>query len=498
LRSPTQFALRAAIFCHRWLGFVLCPFVIFWFASGIVMMYWGFPEVSQDERFARTDTIDPSAIRVSPEAAYGKLGWAGSPENAEISALNGRPVYRFRNGNEHGIVFADTGDLLGLVTPEFALREAAYWTGHAAEQVRFEGAMREPDQWTVSGEFRALRPLFKFAWPDGEEVYVSGRNGEVVQRTTRKTRLAAYFGAIPHWLYWTPLRKDGRQWYRVVVGCSSALVCVGLLGLLVGAWMYSPTARYRFRGTRSSIPYEGQKRWHMILGLVFGLLICTWAFSGLLSMEPFEWLSGNLELAGKVDAALRGGALQLEEFTAKLPAEALKQAGIEAKRAELVSFDGRPYYLVRSSARVSRIVPVQGGAIDQFDQAVIFRIARDVSQPAAVEEARVVSRYDAYYLDRHGQHPLPAFLLRLNDANQSAFYIDLKTARLVEAYDRRARWNRWLYHGLHSWNLPWLYSHRPAWDGVMIVLLAGGLALGVTAVILAFQFVRRMSRSSPK
>jgi hypothetical protein len=65
----------------------------------------------------------------------------------------------------------------------------------------------------------------------------------------------------------------------------------------------------------------------------------------------------------------------------------------------------------------------------------------------------------------------------------------------VEAFDDRTRWNRWLYHGLHSWNLPWLYSHRPAWDVVMIVLLAGGLTLGVTAVVLALQLVRRMLRS---
>jgi len=99
-----------------------------------------------------------------------------------------------------------------------------------------------------------------------------------------------------------------------------------------------------------------------------------------------------------------------------------------------------------------------------FTSKLILKAVREASQPTTVEEARVVGRYDAYYLDPHGQHPLPAFLVRLNDAARSAFYVDLKTARLVEAYDRRSRWNRRLYHGLHSWNLPWLYSHRPAWD----------------------------------
>jgi len=498
VRPAAQLVLRCAIVCHRWLGVALFPFVILWFASGIVMMYWGFPEVSQRERFARAPRIEPAAIRVSPESAYRKLRWAGTPESAEIGMLDGRPVYRFRMGNHRGIVFADSGSILGEVTQDIALRLAARWTGQAAKRAQFEGAMREPDQWTVSGELRAMRPLFKFAWPDGEQVYVSAQNGEVVQYTTRETRLAAYFGAIPHWLYWTPLRKNRRQWYRVVLWSSSGLVCVGLLGLLVGAWMYSPNARYRYRGMPSYIPYEGPKRWHMISGVTFGVLICTWAFSGLLSMEPFEWLSGDQEEAGKIDAALRGGALRLEAFAAKSPVTALKQAGIEGKRIDFVSFDGLPYYLIRSSAGRSRIVPMQGEAMDQFDRGAIFRIAREACQPATVEEARVVSHYDAYYLDRHGQHPLPAFLVRLNDANRSWFYIDLKTAQLVEAYDRMSRWNRWLYHGLHSWNFPWLYNHRPAWDAMMIVLLAGGLALGVTAVVLAFQVVGRSWRSAAR
>ena len=262
--------------------------------------------------------------------------------------------------------------------------------------------------------------------------------------------------------------------------------------MLVGAWMFSPGRRYRRQGMPSSVPYSGQKRWHMILGLLFGLLSCTWAFSGLLSMEPFEWLSGNQEAASKVDAALGGGPVRFEAFAKKSPAAALEQAGVTAKRVEFVSFAGRPYYLIRISPKTSRIVPVQGAPADQFDREEILKVVRQAVQPATVEEARMVGQYDAYYLDRHAQHPLPAVFVRLNDEAQSAFYIDLKTARLVEAYDRRSRWNRWLYHGLHSWNLPWLYSHRPAWDLLLIALLAGGLALGVTGSVLAAQLIARM------
>ena len=97
--------------------------------------------------------------------------------------------------------------------------------------------------------------MFLFSWRDGEQLYVSARNGEVVQHTTRETRLAAYIGAIPHWLYWTPLRKTGRQCDLVLH--RAALVCAGLLGLLVGAWMFSPDRSYQHQGMPSRVPYMG-------------------------------------------------------------------------------------------------------------------------------------------------------------------------------------------------------------------------------------------------
>jgi hypothetical protein len=496
MRYAGQYALRFAVFCHRWLGLAVCLLFVLWFASGIVMMYWGFPEITPEQRFDKAEALPPAAIRISPAAAYRRLELPKQPDTARLAMLDGRPAYHFRTGRSQSMVYADSGDPLAAVPQDMALRIAARWAGRPAREASVEGPLRDPDQWTVSGEFRARRPLLKFSWGDGQQVYISAATGEVVQYTTRDSRLAAYFGAIPHWLYWTPLRKNGKAWNKVVIWLSGIGTCVTLLGLMAGWWMYSSTRRYRYRGQPSSIPYSGQKRWHMLFGLLFGTLACTWAFSGLLSMEPFEFLQGNYESAFKVETALRGGPLRLDAFASKQPGEALEQAGTGIKELEFGLFDGEPYYFARQSPRSSRIVPVRGHPLGQFDGARILQIVRQASQPAEVEEARVVSRYDAYYLDRRGQHPLPAFLVRLNDPADSLYYIDLQTARLVEAYDRRSRWNRWLYHGLHSWNLPWLYRHRPAWDILVMLGLLAGLSLSITAVILGFQFLRRTTRSA--
>ena len=92
-----------------------------------------------------------------------------------------------------------------------------------------------------------------------------------------------------------------------------------------------------------------------------------------------------------------------------------------------------------------------------------------------------------YYLDRHRQKPLPVILARLNDAEHTGYYIDPKTARVVGSYSSRTWMSRWLYHGLHSLDFPWLYDHRPLWDIVVISFMLGGTALCVTSLILAWR-----------
>ena len=41
----------------------------------------------------------------------------------------------------------------------------------------------------------------------------------------------AYFGAIPHWMYFTALRKHGPQWSAFVIWLRSSLGTAGVVGL---------------------------------------------------------------------------------------------------------------------------------------------------------------------------------------------------------------------------------------------------------------------------
>jgi hypothetical protein len=72
--------------------------------------------------------------------------------------------------------------------------------------------------------------------------------------------------------------------------------------------------------------------------------------------------------------------------------------------------------------------------------------------------------------------------------------VDPKTARVVQSYGSRSRWTRWLYHVLHSFDLPLLYRYRPVWDVVVLLLMLGGAWLCVTSLVIGGQRLRRKAR----
>ncbi len=401
----------------------------------MVLAYWSFPEVSESDHLDHAEPIDFSRVHLPPQDAYASLGIDSPPESVTLFMFDGRPAYHFDDELGSSLIYADTGESQHDFPPDLTRRVATAWAtltlaGQPASAPQLE-VLNDSDQWTVGGEFGRIGPLDKYSWPSGLDVYVSEVTGEVVQSTTRASRLGAYFGAIPHWLYFKPLRENGLLWSRIVVWASGIGSFASLLGLVIGVWIALPAKR---------IPYSGQKRWHTILGLIFGLFACTWAFSGMLSMEPFSFSAGPRELGSRIERALHNGGFKTME-------QALAAAPPSVK---IVDFTG----LAGNSE----------GILDAV---------RDAVAPQAVAETRVVSAYEAYYLDRNHRHPLPALFVRLNDSGNSMFYIDPATARIVEAYDSASRWNRWLYHGLHSLDLPWLYAHRPAWDIAILVLLLG-------------------------
>jgi len=377
-------------------------------------------------------------------------------------------------------------------------RVAAAWTGQPVATATKE-SVDEADQWTVGIQLRRLRPLFKYSFPDGQQVYISARDAEVKQYTSIESRFWAYLGAIPHWMYFTPLRKHAPQWSQIVIWVSGIGTLAALLGIVVAIWMLSPSKRYRHAGTPTSIPYRGWKRWHMIAGLLFGVVTVTWAFSGLLSMGPFDFVeqrTGGTKGDNRdidLSSALRGeGQFQLSSYAARTPRDAIAALGadFQAKELEFTSFAGEPVYLASGAGGATRIIPMNGEPQEEFDGQKIMELIRNAAGPN-LSELHLMEQYDAYYLDRTRRRPLPVIYAQTNDESRTRYYIDPKTARVAGNYSSRTWVNRWLYHGLHSMDFPWLYNHRPLWDIVVISLLLGGTALCITSLLLAWRVLKR-------
>ena len=484
---------RTIIFIHRWLGVALSLFFLLWFPSGIGMMYWDFPSVTAADRLERSPALDAATIRLSPQEAFDAAGLTQPPSQARLNTFDGRPVYRFRAGRGEAIVYADTGATQTEGSDDLAARVAAAWTRQPASAAVVE-TLDEADQFTVQGSFRTQRPLKKYAWPNGEHVYVSRASGELVQYTTTASRIGAYLGPIPHWIYFTPLRKRP-IWNPFIIWSSGIGTFAAILGIVIGLWMYSPSKRYRVAGAATAIPYRGQKRWHTIFGLLFGLGAVTWAFSGMLSMDPFP--AWRERPRADVPQALRGRP-PLTAFAARDPRAALAELGGQpVKELELTAVAGEPVYLATLAGGATRVVGLSGAPREAFDTQRLIDVVTKAAPPHGVADARLVDRYDMYYLDRHREKPLPVILARLNDAEQTRYYIDPKTARVAGSYSSRGWMNRWLYHGLHSLDFPWLYGYRPLWDIVVITFMIGGTALCVTSLILAWRVLGGYLGSMP-
>ncbi len=117
------------------------------------------------------------------------------------------------------MVYADDGSAVDAVDDESSIARRSHGPGGRCRR-RQRSRSRKPDQWTVGSGLRNLRPLYKYSFRDGQQVYVNGDTAEVVQYTTTSSRFWAYLGAIPHWMYFTPLRKNQPQWFSFVVWSS--------------------------------------------------------------------------------------------------------------------------------------------------------------------------------------------------------------------------------------------------------------------------------------
>ncbi len=386
---------------------------------------------------------------------------------------------------------------------------------HAAT-VRYDARLADADQWTMG--VRGLMPMHRIEVgdPDASVVYVSDLTGETVMKSTREQRVWGYLGAVLHWIYFTPLRRQSALWNEVIIWSSIAGCLLSLSGLVWGLWRVSVRGIYRLKRIRSHTPYAGWMMWHHYAGLFFGLVTFTWILSGLLSMVPWDWSPGAAPTAVQ-RLAVAGGALRVDLLTLDRlrAAIAALETDFSPRELEVLQFQGEPVLLAHQPPRsfdVERwnsayfsvapppdhrmvsVVDPGRGLFRRFDDDAMLAAGRDAMPGATVEQAVWLREYDAYYYDRHGAQNLPVLRMQFADQERTLLYLDPFRGAIVLNHGRLSRIERWLYHGLHSLDFPGLYSKRPLWDIVVVVLSAGGLILSATTLVPAYRRLRRHGR----
>jgi uncharacterized iron-regulated membrane protein len=508
-----QLFRKLVIFSHRYLGITISLPVVVWFASGILMIYTGgMPTIDPQQRLEHLAPLDISKVHILPAEAAQKAGFDpqfGFDGRVRLLTVLDRSAYRF--GGD-ATVFADTGERMEELNSEQSKAVAAGYLRLPADKVHFAGTLNQVDQWTVL--MQGQMPLQKFTADDGlgTELYVQPASGEVVMLTTSRSRALAWVSTIPHWLYFTSLRANQPVWYRIVVWTSGLACVLAALGLILSVLQFRPPKPFHLR---AAIPYRGWMRWHYITGAIFGLFTLTWAFSGLLSMEPFAWT--RAEGLEPPRSAFSGGPLELAEYGAMDPAGWEKLlAGRTAKEVELVRMQGDPYYVVRNAAEVP-VAAQQGERLHQpyavtgraetdrllvsaktleprrgaFSVDSLMARLREAFPDTPVVEQQLLQDYDSYYYSRGRQTPLPVLRVKMGDPAQTWFYIDPEMSRVVAEVHRLSRLERWLYSGLHDLDFSFWYERRPLWDIAVVTLLLGGLASSGIGLFLGIKRIWR-------
>jgi uncharacterized iron-regulated membrane protein len=465
---------------HRWAGVVLSLVILAWFASGAVLHFVGFPSLPVTDQLAGSETIDLSRLTVAPAEV---LAHVADADGLKLVSVAGQPVYLASSGGRYTAVSGASAEVLELISHHTAIAVATRF-GHA----RVIGAAGpiDYDQWIVHQHFDPYRPLYRLRLDDPQrtDLYVSARTGEVVQRTREHERLWNWGGAVLHWIYFTPIRKDWSLWNQLVWWVSLVALLTSIAGTWLGIHRYLKTRAARRPGLS---PFRGWMRWHHIIGLFASVVVLGWMFSGWLSMDHGRLFSRGGASAGQ---AARIRSLPLASIASATSLQTLQSAG-PASVIELNAVAGRPFLTLRggggsSVARIRWLDTGDESTASLPSNLLLSAVSR--VWPAATLD-REVSEVDAMYRLAESV-PADALLFHTGPPAETRVYVDPYSGRLLAVMDLSRRAYAWVYYCLHTLEFPGLIGHPLARTAVVLFLLICGLGFSVTGVVLGMRRLR--------
>ena len=465
--------VRFAFALHRWMGVTLGLLMLLWCVSGIVMIWAPYPSTTLGSRDYRIEGLAP--IVLPAQVALPLISDAATLSSARIEMLGDRPVISLAWQAEQagrGLFDLSTAQRIDQIDEAEALEVAlTYVARHNIVGSPSVKRLSERDEFTVAGYFNSGRPYYEVRLNDAEKtmLYISSKTGEVRQRTTESLRLTSWLGAIPHWLYFTELRKDAVLWGQVIIWTSLAGCFLTVLGLFVGIRQF----RRRHSTNKLSSPYRGAKFWHHMTGLVFGVLVLTFTFSGFASMQPWGWLESGPAVGEAVDR-LSGKPAAWAQVKPALETQiaALHTSPVGTVQLSYSQMEGGPFFVRRLSDGPRQRFAADGSPAP-FDSAAHQHAASLLAGEGATSTVELMTDGDMFYYPGAAASDFPIVRVTVPEMDETRFYLDPITGDVRFVADPGARDFRWWHMALHTFDV----MGSPIRE--IVILLA---MLGVTAV----------------
>ncbi|WP_440880396.1 PepSY domain-containing protein [Tenacibaculum sp. C7A-26P2] len=470
---------------HHYLGTFFFIMFLIWFLSGFVMMYKSFPFLSQKKRIEHNQVVSlEESSLVHPSIVFEEYQQE-SNNSLRVNTILGKTVYHLVT-NEGKLVSRFAHNKKGIkINKPLAIKIARNFTGINSNAIAT--VLNKVDQWIPRPRYLKHLPVYKVKFKDhlNTFVHISSQTGEVLSQTSYTDRLWAWLGPIPHWLYLKEIRSCKTLWSQLCIWLSLLGFIMSLSGIITGVARYRKKPKARFKRYKN--------KWynvHYYTGLVFGLFICTWIFSGFMSMSPFNWSQGAI-LSAKGSKLWHGRSDYLKNITDEEWTNFKHSIMSKSvKEAHFSSFSGKLFSIQFQTNLTSSIC--LSNLSYRLSEADLSEQVNYLDTVDFVYNIEQIKDYDNYYYDRHNNKKLPVY--KVSTKNDIVYYVDPANGKMLLRSDIKNKLERWLYHGLHSLDFHFLINNRPLWDIVMILLLLGGTTVSLTAAGLGIKFILRKRR----
>lgn len=473
---------------HKILGLPLSILFFLWFASGIVMIYHSFPRASQEKRIANLQPLPDMLPNLNLLSET--LSDSARLQSLTLEMYAGRPVLNLRGKNVPNRIYADSlVPMKPYDTREIGMIVSQWCT---ASVLRVD-TVYKPDQWIPFGRPEIFFPVYKYIFSDADkhELYISPKDGKVLQMTDKSERLWAWLGAIPHWVYFTVLRQNQPAWINFVKWTSG----IGTIMCLAG-FVLSLRIAWKNRNRRWGVPYRKRwYRWHHVSGLLFGIFAATFAFSGMMSlMDIPDWLKkAPKEQRREHPFRMSGGSKPILPDSYVLDYRKAAQVATDIKQIEWASWNGHPYYRLTTAGQTINIDASDSTATRLF--ILTEERIRSEMQKMYGDSIRwkmeLITEFDNDYFSRKREpNSLPVYRVSVDDDMHTRHYFNPQTLR-QQRTDDDGRIRHLLYRGLHCLDFKFLTDHIWLWNIVMYTLMIGGTFLSLTGVVLTFKWIIR-------